>query len=277
LAENFGIGSLGGLGSLPGMLDSVEFLKRAWSTFNVPKNLTPTMDLEELDRRIADLKAVEQWLNVNLNMLRGTIQGLEIQRGTLAAIQSFSQAMAPGHAGDAMAQAVAGLAAMQRAASDAFAGQAAGKSMPAGATDEQEAAAQASTAAGEPPRPVAEPGSGEAAGGRPSDDRDAGAPDVPEDSPAPVSDGLSRAAASVNPAAWWNLLQSQFNQITQAAIAGAGAGLTGAGAAARPPADADRAVPQRAGRAGGKAAAAGKPAKKAARGAAAPGRKARKS
>jgi hypothetical protein len=115
LAENFGIGSLGGLGSLPGMLDSVEFLKRAWSTFNVPTNLTPTMDLEELDRRIADLKAVEQWLNVNLNMLRGTIQGLEIQRGTLAAIKSM---------GDAFAKAAAGAAEQQgdgQAAPDAAA------------------------------------------------------------------------------------------------------------------------------------------------------------
>ena len=274
MAENFGIGSLGGLGALPGMLDGVEFLKRAWSTFNVPKNLTPTMDLEELDRRISDLKAVEQWLNVNLNMLRGTIQGLEIQRGTLAAIQSFSQAMAPGQAGEAMAQAVAGLAAMQRAASGAFAGQADGQATPAGAADEQEETAQPSTGADEPPRPAAGPGSGEAAGRTPSDDRRAGAPETSEDAPAPASDGLSKAAASVNPAAWWNLLQSQFNQITQAAIAGAG--LTSAGAAARPPADADRAAPQRAGRARGKAAAAGKPAKKPARGAAAPGRKARK-
>ena len=34
---------------------------------------------------------------------------------------------------------------------------------------------------------------------------------------------LSRAAAAaVNPATWWNLLQSQFNQVAQSAISGAG-------------------------------------------------------
>jgi pimeloyl-ACP methyl ester carboxylesterase len=43
------------------------------------------------DARIADLKAVEQWLNVNQSMLHNTIQGLEIQRGTLAAIRAFSE------------------------------------------------------------------------------------------------------------------------------------------------------------------------------------------
>jgi len=34
---------------------------------------------------------------------------------------------------------------------------------------------------------------------------------------------LSRAAAAaVNPATWWNLLQNQFNQVAQSAISGAG-------------------------------------------------------
>ncbi|MFN8839404.1 MAG: PhaM family polyhydroxyalkanoate granule multifunctional regulatory protein [Burkholderiales bacterium] len=78
--------AIGGIGQ---MLDSVEFVKRAWSTLNIPSTLVPTVDIEELDKRIADLKAVEQWLNVNLSMLHGTIQGLEIQRGTLAAVKAF--------------------------------------------------------------------------------------------------------------------------------------------------------------------------------------------
>ncbi len=50
-------------------------------------------DLSEMDKRIAELKAVEQWLSLNLSMLKTTIQGLEVQRGTLAAIQSFTSAM----------------------------------------------------------------------------------------------------------------------------------------------------------------------------------------
>ena len=44
MSDTFGIGSLG-LGSLSGMLDSMEMLKRAWVGFNLPSNLTPTMVL----------------------------------------------------------------------------------------------------------------------------------------------------------------------------------------------------------------------------------------
>lgn len=51
------------------------------------------IDLKEMDKRISELKAVEQWLSLNLNLLKTTIQGLEVQRGTLAAIQSFGEAM----------------------------------------------------------------------------------------------------------------------------------------------------------------------------------------
>ena len=39
----------------------------------------PTMDVEELDKRIQELKNVENWLNLNLNVLKTTIQGLEVQ------------------------------------------------------------------------------------------------------------------------------------------------------------------------------------------------------
>ena len=46
---------------------------------------------EELDKRIKDLKAVENWLRLNLSMLSSTIQGLEIQRSTLSAFNSFAQ------------------------------------------------------------------------------------------------------------------------------------------------------------------------------------------
>ncbi len=40
-----------GFGSLAGMLDSMEFLRKAWSSFSLPTNLAPTVDPEEIDRR----------------------------------------------------------------------------------------------------------------------------------------------------------------------------------------------------------------------------------
>jgi hypothetical protein len=75
--------------------DPMEFLKTFWGNmgFPLPGMVTPTLDTDELGRRIADLKAVEGWLKTNLSMLQMTIQGLEMQRATLVAMQSMSQSM----------------------------------------------------------------------------------------------------------------------------------------------------------------------------------------
>ena len=73
--------------------DPLEFLKGMWGSmgFAVPGMVTPTMDVDEIDKRITDLKTVEGWLRMNLNMLQMSIQGLEMQRATLAAMQAISQ------------------------------------------------------------------------------------------------------------------------------------------------------------------------------------------
>jgi hypothetical protein len=59
----------------------------------MPQAAMSSLDPQVIDKRIEDLKTVEQWLGFNLNLVRSTIQGLEIQKGTLAAIQSFQQSM----------------------------------------------------------------------------------------------------------------------------------------------------------------------------------------
>lgn len=51
--------------------------------------MTPTIDPAEIERRIAELRTVEQWLVLNLGMLRNSIQALELQLTTLAAMRSF--------------------------------------------------------------------------------------------------------------------------------------------------------------------------------------------
>jgi hypothetical protein len=53
----------------------------------------PGMDIEELEKRIKDLKSVENWLNLNLNILKSTIQGLEVQHATMMALKSFGDAV----------------------------------------------------------------------------------------------------------------------------------------------------------------------------------------
>lgn len=71
-------------------MDTMDFMKRAWSHFKVPTSFTPTMDVEELDKRITDLRTVEQWLTMNLSLLRNTIQAMELQRATLGALQTMA-------------------------------------------------------------------------------------------------------------------------------------------------------------------------------------------
>ena len=73
--------------------DPLEFVRGMWSNmgFSLPGMVTPTLDVDELDKRIADMKAVEGWLKMNLNMLQMSIQGLEMQRAALAAVKAMSQ------------------------------------------------------------------------------------------------------------------------------------------------------------------------------------------
>jgi hypothetical protein len=79
----------GGMGMpTPGNLASIPGLPQ-----QMPSMLAPTVDLGELDKRITDLRAVAQWLELNASMLRTTIQTLEVQRATIATLKGISGAM----------------------------------------------------------------------------------------------------------------------------------------------------------------------------------------
>ena len=96
---------------IPDFHQSVEMMKNMWSSaakgttdpstpsFGLPGMSPlnpfgiPMVDLEELDKRIKDLKSVEAWLILNLNVLQTTIQGLEVQKATLSALQDIAQSM----------------------------------------------------------------------------------------------------------------------------------------------------------------------------------------
>jgi hypothetical protein len=74
--------------------DPFEFLKNLWGPMGLPMAgvMAPTLDSGEIDKRIAELKSVETWLNMNLSMLRMTLQALEMQKATLAAMQGAKTA-----------------------------------------------------------------------------------------------------------------------------------------------------------------------------------------
>jgi hypothetical protein len=82
---------MAGLPTVPGPAAMAQFAQRLPQT--LPSMVAPTLDVDELDKRIADLRAVEQWLNLNVGMLRTTIQSLEVQRNTIATLRSFGGTM----------------------------------------------------------------------------------------------------------------------------------------------------------------------------------------
>ncbi len=179
--------------NIPGagaVADTLDFVKNLWGSMsvpgmNIPGMAAPTLSVEELDKKIADLKAVEAWLNVNLSMLRGTVQALEIQRGTIATLKSM---------GATLANAV-----KQPGANE--------KSVLAAAPYASAFFAQSA------PEPKVEPAPEPAI-----------APPEAPASPAPAAASAeppSEGAAATpmpNPAVWWNMLQDQFKQAVSTAM-----------------------------------------------------------
>jgi len=73
--------------------DPFEMFRRLWGPLGVPvPGMTmPTLDPQEIDKRVRELKSVEAWLSMNLNMLRAAIQGLEMQKAGLEGINAAMQ------------------------------------------------------------------------------------------------------------------------------------------------------------------------------------------
>jgi hypothetical protein len=56
----------------------------------------PVLDARELEKKVAELQAVEHWLKANLNMLQLSIKSLEYQRAMLKGGEKFQQALREG-------------------------------------------------------------------------------------------------------------------------------------------------------------------------------------
>ena len=169
------------------MTDTLDFVKNLWGSMSVPgmsvPGMTaPSLSVEELDKKINDLKAVEAWLNLNISMLRGSIQALEVQRGTIATLKSM---------GASMAAAITQPGASEKNLFD---------SVPYASAFFQQTppAAKPAEKAPAPPPPPQE------------------APAAPAQQASPSADAAAQLA---NPAAWWNLLQDQFKQAVSTAMA----------------------------------------------------------
>jgi hypothetical protein len=227
--------------AMPGVTDTLEFVKNLWGSMQIPGTgmpgmpgmagiAAPPMSTEDLDKRIADLKAVESWLNLNLSMLRGTIQALEVQRGTLMTLKTMGASMA-----EAMRQ--SGVSAEKMASMPFppfFGAQAQGAAKPAPGAP----AAKADARPDAPKAPAAAAGSGGTAQPGTAAPQSAGAPD-PQGNPA----ALAMPAA----VAWWNMLQEQFTQavanaMTPSAASSTAPGQEGGAPKAEPPKAASKTV-----------------------------------
>ena len=65
--------------------DWLEYMQRMWNPmgFPIPGVGMPTVDVKEVERKIAELKTVETWLTLNVGFVQMTIQTLEMQKAAL--------------------------------------------------------------------------------------------------------------------------------------------------------------------------------------------------
>ena len=192
--SNFGFGKF-----VPGFDFLQSLAKGASSSIPQLPNLSnwvaPTISVEELEKRIDELKAVQFWLEQNSRALTATVQALEVQKMTLATLKGMNFSMGDVASAFKLKPADGVMGSMQKAA-ETFAGRAAAT---AAATP---APAAAAPAPAEPVKP---------AQAAPADDS--------KGSQAPDSKGSQAPEPSVvDPMHWWGALTSQFQQIAANAL-----------------------------------------------------------
>jgi hypothetical protein len=63
------------------------------SAYPLQSLMFPVLDPKELEKKIAELEAVEHWLKANLNMLQLSIKSLQYQRAMLKGGEKFTQSL----------------------------------------------------------------------------------------------------------------------------------------------------------------------------------------
>lgn len=179
---------------------------------NLGSWVAPTFNVEDLEKRIQELKAVHFWLDQNTRALSATIQALEVQKMTLATLQGMNLSM-----GD-----VAN--ALKVKATDTMAGMAglaglAGLGGFGGVSAKPDAATAQPLVAPDPARSPAAPAPS------PYFFSPAPAPvpvpaPAPEVAPEPVAASAANAPAPgvVDPMQWWGSLTQQFQTIAANAL-----------------------------------------------------------
>lgn len=178
---------------------------------NLGNWVAPTFNVEELDKRINELKTVQFWLDQNSRALAATIQALEVQKMTLATLRGMNVSMGDVaetlkvKTADVMAS-MAGLASMGGAPVD--------RDTDAAPAD-NESTGQAGKVGGTqfagleiPPRNQPTPASVAQPVLQPT----------PESQAAPAPAPAHAATSAVDPMQWWGALTQQFQTIAAQAM-----------------------------------------------------------
>ena len=140
--------------------------------------IAPTLDPQELEKRIQELKAVHFWLDQNTKAVSATIQALEVQRMTLATLKGMNFSM------NDLAEALKAKPAEAAPPNFSF-------TTPAPDT----AAAAAPTEVKKPAKPKKTPAKA-----------------------SPQAESAQATPGAVDPLAWWGSLTEQFQQIAGQAM-----------------------------------------------------------
>lgn len=183
---------------------------------NLGSWVAPTFNVEELDKRIQELKTVHFWLDQNSRALASTIQALEVQKMTLSTLKGMNVSLGDVanamkvKTADAMAS-MAGFAGMGTQAAGAEA------SVPPAAPLDADALGSAGKVGGMQFAGLEIPPRRQSAGAAAAAVEPAPAPD-PVPPVAPSESPATPAAGVVDPMQWWGALTQQFQTIAAQAM-----------------------------------------------------------
>jgi hypothetical protein len=96
---------------------ALEFMQRMWNPLGVampgfpmpgagpvpgampfpnPATMFPALDPAEIDRKIAELRVIENWLTMSVNMMQMSIKTMELQKASLEAMRGSQSAATKG-------------------------------------------------------------------------------------------------------------------------------------------------------------------------------------
>ena len=77
--------------------DWLEFMQKMWNpmSFPMPGMALPTVNVADIEKKIAELKSVENWLTMQVGFLQMTVKTLEMQKAALESLAAAAPRRKP--------------------------------------------------------------------------------------------------------------------------------------------------------------------------------------